>query len=311
MRHHSLGRTGVEVSLLGLGTSPFGGSFGPADESDCRACLHRALEVGITYFDTSPYYGRTRSEAVLGRCLRGIPRDRYILSTKVGRYGDRPEDFDFSADRVRQSVDESLERLGVDHVDIVLCHDIEHGSVTQVVDEAIPALREVVRQGKARFVGVSGLPLRVLAEVASRTEIDVVLSYCHYTLGDTTLLGLLPDLERRGVGIINASPMGMGLFTDHGPPAWHPAPAEIREACRRAAEHCRRRGASVSRLALQFAAANGRINSTLVGTSRADQIAENARWIDEPIDETMLAEVQDILRPIRDLTWPSGRPENA
>jgi len=145
-----LGRTALEISRLGLGTSPFGGSFGPADEFDCRDCLQRALDVGINYFDTSPYYGRTRSEFVLGRCLRGIPRDRYILSTKVGRYGDRPEDFDFSADRVRQSVDESLERLGVDHVDVVLCHDIEHGSVTQVVDEAIPALRDVVRQGKAR-----------------------------------------------------------------------------------------------------------------------------------------------------------------
>jgi L-galactose dehydrogenase len=306
-----LGRTALEISKLSLGTSPFGGSFGYADESDCRACLHRALDVDITYFDTSPYYGRTRSEAVLGRCLRGISRDRYVLSTKVGRYGDRPEDFDFSADRVRRSVDESLERLGVDHVDIVLCHDIEHGSLTQVIDEAIPALREVVRQGKARFIGVSGLPLKVLTEVVSRAEIDVVLSYCHYTLGDTTLLDIIPEFERRGVGIINASPMGMGLFTDHGPPDWHPAPAEIREACRRAVEHCRSRGASLPRLALQFAAATERINSTLVGTSRADQIAENARWIDEPIDNELLAEVLEILRPIRNLTWPSGRPENA
>ena len=233
MRYCALGRTGLELSVLGLGTSPFGGSFGHADESDCRACLNRALNAGINYLDTSPYYGRTRSEAVLGRCLRGIDRDRYFLSTKVGRYGDRPEEFDFLAERVQSSIDESLRRLGIEHIDIVVCHDIEHGSLTQIIDEAIPALREVVRLGKARFIGVSGLPLKVLTEVVSRTEIDAVLSYCHNTLSDTTLLDLLPEFEHRGVGVINASPMGMGRSTDRGPPDWHPAPVELREACSR------------------------------------------------------------------------------
>ena len=310
MRYRPLGRTGLEVSALGLGTSPFGGAFGIPDESECRSCLDHALDSGINYLDTSPYYGNTRSEAVLGRCLRGIPRDRYILSTKVGRYGDHVENFDFSADRVRRSLDESLTRLGVDHVDIVFCHDIEFGSLAQVIDEAIPALRELVQQGKVRFVGVSGLPLLVFREVLARTDVDVILSYCHYTLADTTLLSLIPELERRGVGIINASPMGMGLFTEGGPRDWHPAPPSIRDACRRAVEHCRDRDANLARLALRFATAQNRINTTLVGTSSPKEIADDLRWLDEPIDEALLNEVREILRPVRDRTWTSGRPEN-
>ncbi len=311
MRYRPLGRTGLQLSVLGLGTSPFGGAFGEADESESRACLHRAIDLGINYIDTSPFYGLTRSESVLGRALRGIPRDRYLLSTKVGRYGDRIEDFDFSAARVKRSIDESLARLGVDHVDIVLCHDIEFGSIAQVIDEAIPALREVIREGKARFLGVSGLPLKVFRDVLTRTDIDGVLSYCHLTLSDTTLLDLLPQLEDRQVGVINASPMGMGLFTEQGPPSWHPAPARVREACRLAVEHCRRRGVNPARLALQFAIGNDRIASTLVGTSAANQIEENVKWIDEPLDPNLLAEIREILRPIHNVTWPSGRPENS
>ncbi len=310
MNYRILGETGLQVSALSLGVSAFGGDFGPVDERGCKACLDHALELGINYIDTSPYYGQTKSEAVLGRCLAGVARERYILATKVGRYGLTIDQFDFSADRVKRSVDESLQRFGVEHVDVVLCHDVEFGSLNQIVEETIPALRDVVKQGKARFVGISGLPLKIYREVMSRVDLDLVLSYAHYTLNDSTLSELLPWLATKRVGIINAAPFSMGLLTERGPQAWHPAPIEVREACRSAAEFCRVRGASLERLALQFSTRNRDVHTTLVGTANASEVSENVRWMEGEFDEELFEGVRKILEPIQGVTWPSGRPEN-
>ena len=232
------------------------------------------------------------------------------MATKVGRYGAQESDFDFSAARVTSSVDESLVRLGLDYVDVIQCHDIEFGDLNQVIHETLPALREVVKAGKARFVGITGLPLHVLREVVEQAEVDTILSYCHYSLNDTTLESLLSQLEERGVGIISASPLSMGLLTSRGAPDWHPATPEIEDACRRAADFCSEKGASIEKLAVQFAVANPRIATTLVGTSKGDNILKNVRWIEEPLDEELLREVEEILAPVKDASWPSGRSEN-
>lgn len=308
MEFRTLGRTGLRVSALSLGASPFGGVFGNVSFQECKRCLDAALDVGINFVDCSPYYGQTKAEARLGQTLQGVARDRYILATKVGRYGEG--EFDFSPARVTRSVDESLGRLGVECVDIIQCHDIEFGDLNQIVDETLPALRAVVVQGKARFVGITGLPLKVFREVVARAPVDTILSYCHYSLPDTTLETLIPVALERGTGLINASPLSMGLLTSRGAPHWHPAPDPIQSACRRAARHCQNRGASIEKLAIQFALANKSFATTLVGTSRADQIAQNVRWLSEPIDEALLREVQETLLPIKNQTWPSGRAEN-
>ena len=310
MEFRTLGKTGLQVSALSLGASPFGGVFGEVGFEDCKRCLDTALDGGINLIDCSPYYGLTKAETMLGRTLQGVARDRYILATKVGRYGAAAPDFDFSAERVTTSVDESLARLGVDFVDIIQCHDIEFGDLKQIVEETLPALRQVVGAGKARFVGITGLPLKVFREVISRAQVDAILSYCHYSLNDTSLDELLPELEENGVGIISASPLSMGLLTARGAPDWHPAPAEVKAACRKAVEHCQQKGASMEKLAVQFALANPRINTTLVGTSKAENIAQNVRWLEEPLDAELLREVAAILAPVKDQTWPSGRPKN-
>lgn len=310
VNYRNLGATGLEVSALSLGVSAFGGAYGPVDDRGCKDCVDQALSLGINLIDTSPYYGLTKSEEVLGRCLSGIPRDRYILSTKIGRYGLTIDQFDFSADRVRRSVNESLQRLRVDHVDIILCHDVEFGSLDQVVEETIPTLREVVKQGKARFVGISGLPLKIYREVLGRVDLDVILSYAHYTLNDGTLNTLLPFLESKNVGIINAAPFSMGLLTEAGPPEWHPAPPEVRDACRRAVEFCKSRGERLERLALQFSTRNEHVHTTLVGTPRASEINENVHWIEANFNKELFEEVRQILEPIQGVTWMSGRPEN-
>ena len=308
MKHRTLRRTELSVSALGLGTSPFGGVFGDVGFAECKRCLDTALDAGINLLDCSPFYGQTKAETMLGRTLRNVARERYIVATKVGRYGE--SEFDFSAVRVTQSVDESLARLGLETIDIIQCHDIEFGDLGQICGETLPALRAVVEAGKARYVGVTGLPLEALRHVARRADVDTVLSYCHFSLNDTTLQSALPFFEERGVGVISASPLSMGLLTERGAPDWHPAPDEIKSACRRAAELCRERGASLEKLAIQFSVGNAAIATTLVGSSDAEQIERNARWLDEPIDKDLLREVEAILSPIKDRTWPSGRAEN-
>jgi L-galactose dehydrogenase len=309
MQYRVLGATGLRVSVLSYGASPLGGVFGDVSESDGIRTVHAALDGGINFIDVSPYYGHTKAETVLGKALQSVARDKYYLATKVGRYGEN--EFDFSAARVTHSVDESLQRLNTDYVDIIQCHDIEFTSLEQIVNETLPALREVVQAGKARFVGITGLPLKVFREVLSRTEVDTILSYCHYALNDTSLETLLPFLEEKRAGIINASPLSMGLLTDKTSlPDWHPAPAELRAACAEAAAHCKARGVDISQLAVQFAVANPAIHTTLVGTAKAENIEKNIAWASEPLDEELLRDVEKILSPIKNQTWPSGLPEN-
>jgi aryl-alcohol dehydrogenase-like predicted oxidoreductase len=308
MDYRKLGKTGLEVSALSFGASSLGSEFRQIDEQEGIRTVHKALDLGINFIDVAPYYGRTKAETVLGRALKGIPRGRYYLETKVGRYDTGR--FDFSAARVTASVDESLARLGVDYVDIIQCHDIEFGDLDQIVNETLPALRKLKTEGKVRFVGVTGLPLKVFRYILDRTDLDAILSYCHYSLNDTALLDLVPYLKQKGVGIINASPLSMRLLTNRGAPDWHPASEEIRRTCAKAAAFCREQGVDIAELALQFSVANPDIPTTLVGTADPTHIEENVRCVEAPLDTALLAEVMAILAPIHNETWPSGRPEN-
>jgi aryl-alcohol dehydrogenase-like predicted oxidoreductase len=303
-----LGNTGMEVSILSYGASSLGSVFRDIDEAEGIRTVHLALDQGINFIDVAPYYGLTRAETVLGRALREIPRDRYYLETKVGRYGE--DAFDFSAERVTVSVEESLARLGVDYVDIIQCHDIEFADLSQIIDETLPALRRVQEAGKARFIGVTGLPLKIFDEVLAKTDLDAILSYCRYSLNDTSLLKLIPLLQKKGVGIINASPLSMRLLTDRGAPEWHPAPEAVKRTCAKAAAYCREQGADIAKLAIQFSVARPEIATTLVGTANPDNMARNIRWVEEPIDKELLGEVLQILKPIHNQSWLSGRPEN-
>ncbi len=301
MDYRILGKTGLKVSALGFGGSSLGGVFRDVDEAEAVRTVHVALDLGINLIDVSPFYGLTKAETVLGKALKEISREKYYLATKVGRYGEN--EFDFSARRVTASIDESLQRLGVSYIDLIQCHDIEYGDLDQIVTETIPALRKVQQQGKVRFVGITGFPLKIFSHVLARTEVDSILTYCHYSLNNTTLQGLLPLLEQKQVGIISASPLSMGLLTDRGAPAWHPATEGIKRACAKAATHCQQRGADLAQLALQFALANPKIQTTLVGTASPDNLRRNVEWLKVPIDKKLLAEVQEILVPIQDESW--------
>lgn len=308
MEYRKLGNTGLEVSVLGYGASPLGSVFRNVDESVGVRTVHTAIDLGINFLDVSPYYGLTLAESVLGKALKELPRDAYYLATKVGRYGDA--EFDFSAERVIKSVDESLARLNVDHIDVIQCHDIEFGSLDQVVNETLPALEKVREQGKVGFIGITGLPLETFRYVIDRAKVDTILSYCHYSLNDTALAEWVPYLQEMEVGIISASPLSMRLLTEQGPPDWHPAPEDIQLACAKAAAHCLKNGVDIAKLAVQFGLANTDIATTLVGTANPDNLRKNVDWALSEFDDTLLAEVQEILMPIHNKTWPSGIPEN-
>ena len=194
-----------------------------------------------------------------------MPRERYILGTKLGRY-DRAH-FDFSARRVVESVDVSLHRMGVEHLDICLCHDVEFVDMSQVVEETVPALRQLQQQGKVRLIGVSGYPMKAFRYVLDRTDLDVVLSYNHYTLQNTMFGDLVPYLKEKGVGVMNAAPFSARLLTNAPLPAWHKATPEVRAVCRRAAEHTRRGASTSPSFALQFSIANPAMTTCVTGSA--------------------------------------------
>jgi L-galactose dehydrogenase len=308
MEYRRLGVTDLTVSALGYGASPLGGVFDDVDETDAIRSVRESLASGVNFFDVSPYYGITRAETVLGRALSGIPCDEYVLATKVGRHGD--DEFDYSQRRVRASVDESLRRLGIEHVDLIQCHDIEFVSLDQVVDETIPTLRSLVDEGKARYVGITGYSLKALEYVSARTKVDTVLTYCRYNLQDRSLAELLPTFAEREIGVINASVLAMGALTARGAPPWHPASAELLGACARAAQLCREKGADIAKLALQYALRLPGVASTLVGSARSENMARNIACSEGEVDLDLIAEVEQVLAPVRNAGWPVGRPEN-
>ena len=250
MEYRKLGRTDLNLSLVGFGGATLGGVFGNIDPADGIRAVHLAVDSGINFFDSSPYYGITVSETRLGEALAGR-RERVVLATKCGRYGF--DQFDFSAKRVTASIDESLRRLQTDYIDLFQVHDVEFGDVEQIIHETLPALRQLQKQGKARYIGITGYPPKLLRRMAEATPVDSILTYCHYNLINTDMDGVLTTFARdRGIGLINASGLCMGLLTEHGPPDWHPAPQQVRDAGKKAAEFCRAHGANISKLALRF-----------------------------------------------------------
>jgi L-galactose dehydrogenase len=308
MHHRPLGNTGITLPALSFGASSLGQEFRSVDLTEALTSVHVALDLGMNFIDTSPFYGRGMSEVLLGVALRGIPRDRYILGTKLGRYD--AAHFDFSAKRVVESVDVSLHRMGVEYLDIMLCHDIEFVEMSQIVNETLPALRKIQQQGKVRFVGISGYPMKIFKYVLDRTELDVVLSYNHYTLQNTMLADLVPYLKAKNVGIMNAAPFSARLLTNAPLPPWHKATPQVRSIAKQAAEHCAKAGVDIAQLALQFSLAHPDMATCIVGSANPANVRQWAEWAKKPFDRQLVAEVQHILEPIHDWYYIEGRPEN-
>jgi aryl-alcohol dehydrogenase-like predicted oxidoreductase len=308
MQQRPLGNTGIHLPILSFGASSLGQEFRQVDLGEAMRAVHTALDLGMNFIDTSPFYGRGMSEVLLGVALRDVPRDRYYLGTKLGRYSVRH--FDFSARRVAESVDVSLERLGTDYVDIMLCHDVEFVRLDQIVEETLPALRKEQKKGKVRFVGISGYPMHIFKYVLARADLDVILSYNHYTLQNTMLEGLVPLCRERGAGIMNAAPFSARLLTNAELPPWHKATPEVRRVARQAAEHAAARGVDIVQLAVQFSIQNADFATCIVGSANPQNVRKWAHWAQSPVDEQLIGEVRQILEPIRNWFYIEGLPEN-
>ncbi|MBN9117673.1 MAG: aldo/keto reductase [Planctomycetes bacterium] len=306
MEQRQLGKTGLSVSVLGQGGAAFGQQYGAVSATEVAECVHAAIDAGVNLMDVAAYYGKGVAEDYLGRALEGGWRDKVHICTKACRL-DR-DVFDFTPEGTRKCFEASLKRLRTDHVEILLAHDIEFADDYEYVfNETYHVLQQLKKEGKTRFIGMSCYPLGLLKQAIERCDLDVVISYAHCNLFNTRLLTeLMPVAEARGVGVMNASPLAMGLLTNQGPQPWFPGQPEVVAACRKAAELCRERGADISFLGMQFAYAQKRIPCTLTGAARKSELEVNLKALSAPVDPQLLADVMKVLDPVRDWTWPCG-----
>ncbi|KAB2654070.1 MAG: aldo/keto reductase [Verrucomicrobia bacterium] len=309
MQTRRLGKTDLHLPILSFGASSLGAEFRSVTLDEAMQSVRVALDCGLNFIDTSPFYGRGMSEVLLGVALKGVPRDSYIIGTKMGRYD--LAHFDFSARRVAESVDVSLHRLGCGHLDILLCHDIEFVPMQQIVDETLPAIRKAQQSGKVRYVGFSGYPQKIFKFICDQANADCVLSYNQYTLQNTRFADeTVPWLKTRGIGAMNAGPFSARLLTNAPLPAWLKEPESVKAAARAAAAHCSTTGVDIAKLALQFSLAHPDIATTISGSANPANIRQWAKWATEPLDETLLREVQKIFAPVKNLGHVEGLAEN-
>lgn len=291
-----LGRTGLHVSEVCVGTSALG-SF-PAqygyevDEDTAVAAIHRVFEGPFTFIDTSNEYGGGDSEKRIGRAIAergGIP-EGFVVATKVDPI---PGTTDFSGDRVRRSVEESLERLGLDRLQLVYLHDPEKISFEEGVAKGGPleALVELRDQGVIQHLGVAGGPIDLELQYLATEAFDAVISHNRYTLVEQTAEPLLDDAARRGVAFVNAAPFGGGMLVK-GPRAvprycYAPVSEAIIERVLRMESLCAEYDVPLAAAALQFSVRDERVTSTIVGMSRPSRVDETVRLLEYDIPDEL------------------------
>ena len=310
MKYNEIGKTGMCVSNLSFGASSLGGVFHDTTEARSIEAVFTAVEKGINFIDVSPYYGHYKAETVLGKALKQIPRNKYYLSTKVGRYGENGVNkWNYSAKYATESVYASMERLNVDYIDLINVHDIEFADLHQVVDETLPALVELRDKGIVKHVGITDLQLENLQWVVEHSEpgvVESILNFCHYSLNDEKLSDYFNYFESKNIGIINACPLSMGLLSQRGVPTWHPAPKALVRACQKAALHCMSKNYPIEKLAIQYSTGNPRIATTLFSSANPDNVLKNIAYVEEPIDWNLVKEVQEIIGKQMRVSWANS-----
>lgn len=308
MKYRKLGKTNENLSILGFGASPLGNVFEDCDEKEGTHAVHYAIDHGINFFDVAPFYGITLAETRLGHALKG-KRHEVILATKCGRYGLR--EFDFSYDRIISSADESLRRLKTDYVDLMQLHDIEFGSKEQVLNEAVPAIQKIKASGKARFIGITGLPVNYLSDIARHVDVDTVLSWAHYNLlADEINAELVPLSKEKGFGLMNAAPLMQRILSDASIPSWHNAPNEVKAIQPILLNICQKYGVSLSDLAIRFATDHPDITTTIVGMCDTATVRKNIEALDFIIPPGLIEDIEAQVSPIKNRMWFEGMPEN-
>lgn len=311
MQYNEIGKTGMKVANLAFGASSLGGVFHDIKEQEAIEAVYTAVDGGLNFIDVSPYYGHYKAETVLGKALKNIDRSRYYLSTKVGRYGENGVNtWDYSAKRAKESVYESMERLNIDYIDLINVHDVEFCSDLSIIaNETLPALHELKAEGVVKHVGITDLQpenLKWVIEHTPKGTVESVLCFCHYCLNDEMLLDYLDFFEKNEIGVINASPLSMGLLSQRGAPAWHPAPEALKQRCAEAAKLCAERGVEIEKLAMQYSVSNPRIATTLFSSANPKNVLKNIDFVNSEYDEALAKEVQAFIGDQMRIRWANS-----
>jgi aryl-alcohol dehydrogenase-like predicted oxidoreductase len=310
MEYVQLGNTGMKVSRISFGASSLGSVFRKTDDASSIEAVHSAMELGINYFDVAPAYGATKAEQVLGMALKGIARNQYYISTKVGKntstdgYG--KDSFDYSSAGILKSLEQSAQRLGVHYFDVVHLHDIEYNNrknTEWALEEGLHTLFTLKKQGSIGAVGIGMYPVDLWKRVLEDGIIDVGLSHNLYCLNDNRLLELLPLAESKRIGLINASPFASGLLTTRGAPKWHPATKQQRAVFSRAASYCEKNNTTIEQLAFQFSCSHPDIATTMFSSADPHSVQRNIAWSQLPLNQEILERVQQLLKPVSNQNW--------
>lgn len=319
MRTVTLGRSGVRVTALGFGSTALGNMWSAVDDAEATAAVDAAWDAGVRYFDTAPHYGVGLAERRLGAALRERPRAEYTLSTKVGRRlvprtgGGTDEHgflapathervWDFSADGVRRTLEASLERLGLDRVDVVLLHDAGFGApehLDQAIDEAFPVLAELRDQGVIGAIGAGMIQNEPLARTVRETDLDMAMLALRWTLLDQSGgRDVLPLCHERGVSVLAAAPFSSGLLArdDIDPDAafdYGAAAPEVLDRARRIAAVCRRYEVELPQAALQFPLLHPAVVGVVVGLQTPEQVEVAAARMGRPVPVALWRELAE------------------
>ncbi len=305
MESRQVGTTRVRVTTAGLGCAPVGKAYADGEDDAAAAVVRRAYEMGIRYFDTAPIYGLGRSEARVGRALAGVPRDEVVVSTKVGRLlvedesgSGLREEFDFSRDGVLRSIEESIERLGLDRVDIALLHGPKEHHYEQAIGEAYPALADLRSQGVVQAIGAGMTQWEMPARFAAEGDFDCFLVAGRYTLLDQSALAeLLPLCVEGRVSVVLAGPYNSGILaSDLSPGAsyhYEAAPPEILDRARRLRAVCDGHGVPLKAAAIQFGLAHPAAVSALPGPHTPAEVEENVLMASYPIPGALWNDLKD------------------
>jgi len=313
------GRSGLTVGPIGYGVAALGNLYSPRPDDVWPGCVPAAWEAGIRYFDTAPHYGLGLAEQRLGDGLRGLPRDGFVLSTKVGRVLDpnpdyRPGDtdlgnlfdvpatlrrrFDYSRDGVLRSVEDSLERLGLDRIDVLFVHDPDEHE-REALEGAFPALEELRSQGVIRSYGAGMNQSAMLTRFVEQTDLDIIMCAGRYTLLDPSAENdLLPAARARGVSVAVAAVFNSGILATDRPVRtatfdYGAAPTELVNRTERIADIADAYGVTVPQLAVQFPLRNEAVSTVVLGADSPEQITRNAGLADAPVPDDLWAELQD------------------
>ncbi|XP_075213032.1 uncharacterized protein LOC142319531 [Lycorma delicatula] len=307
MEYTTLGKTGLKVSKLAFGAAPLGGAatYGEYLEEEAINTVREAIRKGINYIDTAPVYGQGRAEELLGKALAGVPREAYYISSKVSRYERLgSKELVKSEESIFSGFEQTLKNLGLDYVDIVIVHNVEYSPMEVVLNMFIPALAKLIKQNKARHLGLSAYPISPMCEIIEKSAIpiEVIISYSRDVIFDSSLQEYIPFFQSRGIGIINAAITGMGILTLEGPPAWHPATTELIAICKKAAEYAKEKGVELGNLSVGYSLQQPGAQTHLVGMNDRKILQKNLNTL-----KGLSEEEKNILREIKQIFFNSGQ----